>query len=166
MPGQYQPSGGPAAATALLGGVDLPREPGFPSRRMWFLCPWIERGPVWVLASHHLTASSVLPTKWLFVSLQTAEETGAQRGDITCPRSEGNLGLEAVRLAESLGGLPSLLCATSWACPSYMTLSTSVSYSETQSPHVYTGFDGSILLLGLLSCVLLLSGAVIGFSGG
>lgn len=84
-----------------------------------------------------LTASSMLPTKWLFVSLQTTEEAGAQRGDITGPRSERDLGLEAV------GGLSSLLCATSWACPRYRTLSTSLGCSEPQGPHLHSGFDGS-----------------------
>lgn len=96
----------------------------------------MELGPVRLLPLRHLTASSILPIKLLFLSLETAEETGAQRDDITGLRNEEEVGLEAVGLAQSPGGLCPLLYATSLACTSCMTPSESLSYSETQSPHL------------------------------
>lgn len=96
----------------------------------------MEHGPGRLLPLRHLTASSILLIKLLFLFLETAEETGAQRDDITGLRNEGEVGLEAVGLAQSPGGLCPWLYATSLACTSCMTPSESLSYSETQSPHL------------------------------
>lgn len=87
---------------------------------------------MWVLPLHHLITSSNLSTKLLISSLEVAEETGAQKSDITSLKSEGTVGLEAL----TLSGICPLLYATSLAYTSCMTLSKSLSYSETQSPHL------------------------------
>lgn len=75
----------------------------------------------------NISASTNFSTSLLFSSLEAGEETGAQRGDITGLRE----GLGTGIWSQMVFG-----CTASLAGPSWMTLSKSLNYSETQSPHL------------------------------